>query len=88
MPNEVGDCFKFLWPFQNVRTLLEGDALKKKNEKIQITHEEKSKLEQIFQQKPGIQKSFNRLICFQTFDKYSWTMCLARGNRKSFEILY
>ena len=21
MPNQVGDCFKFLWPFQNVRTL-------------------------------------------------------------------
>ena len=22
MSNQVGDCFKFLWPFQNVRTLL------------------------------------------------------------------
>ena len=21
MSNQVGDCFKFLWPFQNVRTL-------------------------------------------------------------------
>ena len=23
MSNQVGDCFKFLWPFQNVRTLNE-----------------------------------------------------------------
>ena len=23
MSNQVGDCFKFLWPFQNVRTLPE-----------------------------------------------------------------
>ena len=22
MSNQVGDCFKFMWPFQNVRTLL------------------------------------------------------------------
>ena len=22
MSNQVGDCFKFLWPFQDVRTLL------------------------------------------------------------------
>ena len=24
MSNQVGDCFKFLWPFQNVRTLTTG----------------------------------------------------------------
>ena len=25
MSNRVGDCFKFLWPFQNVRTLPKTD---------------------------------------------------------------
>ena len=24
MSNQVGDCFKFLWPFQNVRTLTDS----------------------------------------------------------------
>ena len=23
MSNQVGDCFKILWPFQNVRTLMD-----------------------------------------------------------------
>ena len=26
MSNQVGDCFKFLWPFQNVRTLIKTFA--------------------------------------------------------------
>ena len=31
MSNQVGDCFKFLWPFQNVRTLQISSSLLAKN---------------------------------------------------------
>ena len=27
MSNQVGDCFKFLWPFQNVRTLALANSI-------------------------------------------------------------